>query len=458
MQTLVMEIRKKQLEEANSSLEALVMSRKSPTQKLEYFKKLTGDSSTNAPDGKAEFKPPTNNIEQPEEGGLKLSPNEKEEMDKASAAADWNTGIGIVETLASVFHALPTLSVAVHPLGVGADVHWGFPHMANATSAVARGLKIYADHLSYQSTNAGRKSGHQRTLQDRIQQATAAGFEIENIERQILTQRIRVEMVSKEINNQQEQIDNLREVEDFLRNKYSNTELFEWMAGAVQGLYRQVYALAFDLAKRAERVFRFERGLTESSYIKPGYWDDARDGLLAGEQLHLALKQLELAYQEKRGHDFEVTRHVSLRQLDPLALLQLRSTGTCEFTVPETLFDLDYPGHYQRRIKSVSLSVPCVVGPYTGLNATLRLLEHSFRNKSIVTANDYNDPVKREENFTHHERTDLGDRGQFRAERQRRIRAEFPRRKIPALRGSRGDQQLADRIANQVPAIRLRHH
>ena len=37
----------------------------------------------------------------------------------------------------------------------------------------------------------------------------------------------------------------------------------------------------------------------------------------------------------------------------------------------EVLFDLDYPGHYLRRLKSVGLTIPCVTGPYTGVSCTL---------------------------------------------------------------------------------------
>ncbi|KAJ1329746.1 Tc toxin complex TcA C-terminal TcB-binding domain-containing protein [Microdochium nivale] len=46
---------------------------------------------------------------------------------------------------------------------------------------------------------------------------------------------------------------------------------------------------------------------------------------------------------------------------------------------PEVLFDHDFPGHYCRRIKTVSVSVPTIIGPYTGVNCTLRLLEHRYR-------------------------------------------------------------------------------
>ena len=51
---------------------------------------------------------------------------------------------------------------------------------------------------------------------------------------------------------------------------------------------------------------------------------------------------------------------------------------------------MDYPGHFKRRIKSVSLSIPCIAGPYTNINGTLRLLENKFRHVALAkNANDY---------------------------------------------------------------------
>ena len=77
--------------------------------------------------------------------------------------------------------------------------------------------------------------------------------------------------------------------------------------------------------------------------------------------------------------EFELTKHVSLSLLDPLALVQLRETARCSFHLPEEIFDLDYPGHYFRRFKSVSLTLPSVVGSYTTISCTLRLLRNSTR-------------------------------------------------------------------------------
>jgi hypothetical protein len=57
--------------------------------------------------------------------------------------------------------------------------------------------------------------------------------------------------------------------------------------------------------------------------------------------------------------------------------------------VPEWLYDRDCPGHYMRRIKSVSLSVPSVVGPYTPLNCTLSLQSSSLRVSPLLANGAY---------------------------------------------------------------------
>ncbi|WP_310481023.1 hypothetical protein [Chamaesiphon sp. VAR_48_metabat_403] len=347
------------------------------------------------PGASADFNALPNQIEKPvDEGGLKLIQYEKDEMDKAAEGKDKQKTIGQIETLAGVLHLLPTITGNVEPLGVGASVSYGGTLLGAAAQATAKYLQIEASDLTYQSSNAGRKAGFLRQLQDRIQQANIAGYEIKNIDKQILTQQIRINIANQEITNQQKNIDNSQEVEEFLRNKYTNEELYTWMEGQIQTLYYQAYTLAYELAKKAEKVFRFERGMTNSNFIQFGYWDAARNGLLAGERLYIGLKQLEAAYQEKRGYDYEITKHISLRQVNPLALMSLKKDGTCEFALPEVLFDMDYPGHYMRRIKSVALTVPCVVGPYTSLNCTFRLVEHKFRISAIASDNNYLEKIE----------------------------------------------------------------
>ena len=109
---------------------------------------------------------------------------------------------------------------------------------------------------------------------------------------------------------------------------------------------------------------------------------------------------MEVAYLDQHRREYEITKHVSVSQLDPLALMQLRQTGSCEFTIPEALFDLDYAGHYLRRLKSVSITIPCVTGPYTGVNCTLTLLKSSVRHTNAVNGSYARDMENEDARFT----------------------------------------------------------
>ena len=199
---------------------------------------------------------------------------------------------------------------------------------------------------------------------------------------QIAAADLRIAIAEKELDNHDLQIENAKATDAFMRSKYTNQELYQWQVGQISGVYFQSYKLAYDLAKRAERCFRFELGLQDSSYVNFGYWDSLKKGLLSGEKLQYDLRRLETAYLEQNRREFELTKHISLALLDPLGLVKLRETGRCFFRLPEEIFDLDYPGHYFRRIKSVSLTLPCVTGPYTTISCTLRLLKNSIRIKT----------------------------------------------------------------------------
>jgi hypothetical protein len=53
-------------------------------------------------------------------------------------------------------------------------------------------------------------------------------------------------------------------------------------------------------------------------------------------------------------------------------------------TIPEWIYDLDAPGLYMRRIKSLALSVPSVVGPYQSVNCTLTLVQSTVRTSTAL--------------------------------------------------------------------------
>ncbi|HYY98038.1 MAG TPA: hypothetical protein VE642_05570, partial [Pyrinomonadaceae bacterium] len=185
---------------------------------------------------------------------------------------------------------------------------------------------------------------------------------------------------------------------EFMRSKFTNKELYDWTIGQISSVYFRAYQLAYDFAKKAERCYRFELG-NDDTFIGFGYWDSLKKGLQSADYLFHDIKRMETSYLDKNRREYEVTKHVSLALLDPLALVRLRATGVCDFEIPEAAYDMDHPGHYFRRIKSVGVSLPCIAGPYTSVSAKLSLVSNKYR-KSTAKAQGAGTPKEQYEEAT----------------------------------------------------------
>lgn len=326
------------------------------------------------------FKPIESGIEPPlSEDKLKLTTEEQSEINCAEKATILRISSKSTDAAATALLIIPQFKTEAHPFGIGISTEVGTKMAAEGLRAAAFGMSAAADGLDGSSVHAGRKAALIRQFQERVLQANSAGYELEVLDAQISAHLSRISVAEKDILLQEKQIENALATETFLHTMYTSTELYSWQEKQLRGLYYQAYTVAYDLAQKVERTFNYERGQTGSGQYIKASWDASRDGLFSGEALGLGLRQLEAVYQQTRGHDFEITKHVSLRQLDPMAVLLLQETSTCAIKLPEVLFDLDFPGHYNRRLKSVSLSLPCVVGPYSSTNCTLQLDTHRYR-------------------------------------------------------------------------------
>jgi hypothetical protein len=95
---------------------------------------------------------------------------------------------------------------------------------------------------------------------------------------------------------------------------------------------------------------------------------------------------LEKAYLDDNTRPFEIEKTISLALTDPLALIKLKNEGSCEFQLDEELFDYDFPGHYCRKIKTIAISIPAIVGPYQNIKATLTQTNHKTLLQPDTTA------------------------------------------------------------------------
>jgi Tc toxin complex TcA C-terminal TcB-binding domain/Neuraminidase-like domain/Putative peptidoglycan binding domain len=286
------------------------------------------------------------------------------------------------EVTAAVLHLIPDSKLGAPPT-IGAT--YGGRNVASAVQSFGSVMGTSASILNTIGSLSATLGGFQRRQDDWTHQAELATKELKQVQKQIAAAEIRLAISEHELQNHELQIEHSKEVDAYMRSqKFTNQELYNWMLGKLSGIYFQSYQLAYDVAKRAERAYRHELGLKDSNFIQFGYWDSLRKGLLSGERLHHDLKRMDVAYLDQNKREYEITKHISLLAIDPTSFVTLKETGECQVSLPETLFDIDYPGHYMRRIKSVSITVPCVTGPYAGVNCTLTQLNSSIRHANTA--------------------------------------------------------------------------
>ncbi len=274
---------------------------------------------------------------------------------------------------------------------------YGGEQVSRGASAAATASKSFASILSTMASMSQTVGSYMRRREEWRLQELLANKELDQIDKQIEAAMIREAIAQNELVNHDLQAEQSRAVDEHLRTKYTNRELWSRHEARAVAVHFQIWKVVFDHAKKTERAFRYELGLADSSYVQFGYWDSLMKGLFAGERLLNDLRRMEAAYLDGNSREHELTRHVSLAALNPAALLVLKNVGECEVDIPEWLFDMDHPGHYMRRNKALAFSIPCVVGPYTNVNCTIT---QSFsRVRKDASAVNYADASHFHENF-----------------------------------------------------------
>jgi hypothetical protein len=327
-------------------------------------------------------------------GQLYLNANEDAELNThLPTARDTGLAASVINATAGVLNVIPSVNVDLHYWGLGA--HSQVFAGTLIAEAVRIGAEVMQMEAAYQRDQAGiaaRTAGYQRRADEWMFQANLAARELMTMGRQIVASLIAEQVAYHEYQTVKTQVQQAQDIQAFLQNKFTSAVFYGWMQSEISGLYYQYYRFACDTARRAEQTMKQELmrpELDQTQFIQFNYWDAGHQGLLSGEALYLDIKRMEMAYHDNNKRELEIVRHVSLRQLDPAALLAMRITGSCSVTVPEWLYDRDCPGHYMRRIKTVALSIPSVVGPYTGVNCTLTLQSSTVRVSPLLANGAY---------------------------------------------------------------------
>jgi hypothetical protein len=289
---------------------------------------------------------------------------------------------------ASIARAIPTIQSGISGIGGHLTTEFGGKMFSDVLGAISQSYSMASSIQSMTAAQVGQTASYQRRSEDWNFQASTAEVELKQMEKQMLSAEIRMAMTQQELSNHETQLDNSRKQLELVRTKFTDAELYDWMVGQLKTLYFQSYQMAFDVAKKAEQALRIEQGTNSSeSFIQFGYWDNVKQGLLSGDKLHHDLKRMEMIYMQRNKRQYEISQTFSLAMIAPEELLRLRNTGLGTLTIPKALFDLAYPNHGNRKVKSVSITIPAITGPYTGVQATLRNGMHKMATSSAQNDN-----------------------------------------------------------------------
>lgn len=302
-------------------------------------------------------------------------------------ANDLNFVSSNLNSLASGLSLIPQFTFGATGPAPVVENSFGGHQISSSINGTAAFLSTIAQTKDRKSSLMSVIGGYNRRKEEWDFQAETAKLELNQLNKQLTASEIRLMIAEKELENFEIQIEQSQSVKEYYQNKFSNEALYNWMITEVSSLYFDAYKLAYDMAKKAEKCYQNELGIYEApKFIKFSNWNSLKKGLLSGDKLIQDLHRLDAAYLNNNQRTMELTKHISLAQMFPNILLSLVSNKEADLEIPEFIFDLDYPGHYKRRIKSVSVTIPNTSGPYSTVNFMLTLSSAKVRKN--VTLNN----------------------------------------------------------------------
>ncbi len=314
--------------------------------------------------------------------GAGLLPSEHANLRHTVTAGVLRTTAGGLRTSVAILRVAGVLHLTASP---GSEL--GPAYVAGAIEAAAQGLEAISSQHGTQAQLASAHSTHARREQEWSFQHAQATREISNAALQVRAAHLRLEIAQKELENHGLQERQEQEVRDFLESKQTHEMLYSWMVTELQAGLSASLGLAIDLARAAERAYRQELGVSDTSFVGLQYADTEHHNLLAGNRLVRDLQTMEASYQTENTRNLGLTKDLSLTDWYPEAVLQLRDTGSCSVDLDEVIFDLDGPGHYDRRIVDVALTLACVRGGSTTVPCKLTLVSSSVRGAPVAPSN-----------------------------------------------------------------------
>ncbi|EKG38138.1 Tc toxin subunit A-related protein [Pseudomonas syringae] len=234
--------------------------------------------------------------------------------------------------------------------------------------ALSRALAFASERLTTEAEYERRSRGWQLEVD-------LAAFEMATLNQQIVEQDILVKSATIAVEEAKAQHVAMQEAYVSMTTGFTIIPTYNWLVARMTTVYAPAYDAVLSMCLALEGAWRYEIGDYERpQFIRTSGWNDNFRGMLAGESLQLDVLEMEAAYLQASERRINIRKTISLRsQMEIiedskwLKALQELSTKPLTFSLKAADFDRNYPGHYLRQLKHVSVSFKLQSGDPGGL-------------------------------------------------------------------------------------------
>ncbi len=302
--------------------------------------------------------------------------NYQDLKDKRNSLADLEASVTIAQTAVDAFAA----ALGKDALAAAAATALGL--VAYEKASTAKDINKLEAEAQTNSFNANLE----RRKDEWTLQRSLVNQDIDIAAQQIFQAQINKQIVEQERAIASIQAKNAEAEVEFLNNKFTNVELYEWMSDILSEVYSYFLQQATAMAQLASNQLAFERQERPPAFIQSDYWQAPKDvatqnenqeepdrrGITGSARLLQDIYQLDQHAFETNKRKLQLVENFSLARLFPYEFQRFRETGVLPFATPMSLFDRGFPGHYLRLIKRVRVSVVGLIPPTEGIRASLR--------------------------------------------------------------------------------------
>lgn len=176
---------------------------------------------------------------------------------------------------------------------------------------------------------AALRASHERRVDEWTLQSALAAHDAQVGRQEVALARDHIQIVQQEKTIAETQVSQARDTIEFLSNRFTGFELYDWMSGILADAYRTLLQQATAMAKVAQTQLAFERQETPPAIIRADYWTapstnplatsntsgEDRQGLTGSARLLADIYQLDQYAFDTNKRKLAIIKTLSLAQL-----------------------------------------------------------------------------------------------------------------------------------------------